>query len=724
MKSVRHLFVPALLAVLATSPASARPIPGTAPPGTERRAVTDDFFGTKVTEEYRWLEDFSDPEVQKWNETQNTHSRAFLDALPHRDAIRHRVEELSKDPSPDYSQLKWRPGTLFAMKNQPPKQQPFLVALRSPDKPSAARTLVDPNKINPKGTTAIDDYFPSGDGKLVAVALSENGSEDGDLHIFETANGRALPDVIPHFDYPTAGGSLAWARDGSGFWYTRYPRPGERPEADLHFFQQIYYHKLGTKFEDDTYSIGKEFPRIAEIALTSSGDGRYIMANVSNGDGGEHAFYVMSPPGPWVQVTRFEDKVNDAEMAEDGSLFLLSHEYSPRGKVLRLPLASPMLGKAQLAIPESDAAIEGITTTRYYLYTRDIVGGPEQVRVFNLEGAPKGLVPLKANSGVNEVVALDGDEVILHVSSYLEPPAWYRYDPSSAKVTRTGLFKTSPASFAEYEVRREFATSTGGKQVPLNIIVKKGVALNGRNPTLLTAYGGYGVNMTPGFRPKLKAWLEQGGVYVVANIRGGGEYGEEWHLDGNLTKKQHDYDDFIASAEHLVRRGYTSTPKLVIEGGSNGGLLMGAVMTQRPDLFRAVVSHVGVYDMLRVETTPNGSFNTTEYGTVKDSAQFRALLGYSPYHNVKDGTAYPSTLLLAGMHDGRVEPYMSRKFAARLQAGNTGPNPVLLRTSASSGHGIGSSLDERVGEDVDVYSFMFNQLDVDYKPVAKKLRRR
>lgn len=723
MRPVRILLAPVLFAVLAASPASARPAPGTPPPPTEKRAVTDDFFGTKVTEEYRWLEDWTDPEVQKWNEAQNANTRSFLDALPHRDALRHRVEELSKNPSADYSRLKWRAATLFAIKDQPPRQQPFLVALQSPDEPSSARILVDPNRLNPRGTTAIDDYFPSSDGKLVGVALSENGSEDGDLHIFETATGKALPDVIPHFDYPTAGGSMAWASDCSGFWYTRYPRPGERPEGDIHFFQQVYYHKLGAKYEDDAYSIGKEFPRIAEIALSTSSNGKYLMADVSNGDGGEHAFYLAAPPGPWIQVTRFEDKVTQAAMAEDGSLFLLSHLDCSRGKVLRLPLKSPMLGKATVAVPEGEPAIEGITTTRHFLYTREIVGGPEQVRVFELSGAPRGMVPLKPMAGVAEVAAMDGDDVILHASSYLEPPAWYRYAPATNKVTRTGLFKTSPASFAEYEVKREFATSKDGKKVPVNIISKKGVALSGKNPTLLYAYGGYGVNETPKFRPKLKAWLEQGGVYVTANIRGGGEYGEEWHLDGNLLNKQHDYDDFIACAEHLIRRGYTSKAKLAIEGGSNGGLLMGAVMTQRPDLFRAVVSHVGVYDMLRVETTPNGSFNTTEYGTVKDSAQFRALLGYSPYHNVRDNTAYPSTMLLAGIHDGRVEPYMSRKFAARLQAANTGTNPVLLCTSSSSGHGIGSSLDERVGQDVDVYSFIFNQLGVNYKPVAKKLRR-
>jgi len=318
---------------------------------------------------------------------------------------------------------------------------------------------------------------------------------------------------------------------------------------------------------------------------------------------------------------------------------------------------------------------------------------------------------------VAQVVRVQGDVVLFRVATYLQPPAWYRYDPAKGKATKTALFRTSPADFSDCEVKRDFAVSKDGTKVPLNIIHKKGIKLTGDNPTILYGYGGYGVSLSPSFRVGRKVWLEQGGVYVIANLRGGGEYGEAWHKAGNLTNKQNVFDDFIACARYLIEHKYTNPKKLAIEGGSNGGLLMGAALTQHPELFRAVVCHVGVLDMLRVELHPNGAFNVTEYGTVKDKKQFEALYGYSPYHHVKDGAAYPAVLFLTGENDPRVDPANSRKMAARVQSASSSRQPVLLRVSFDSGHGIGTSLKERIAQQSDVYAFLFAQLGMKYKAI-------
>jgi prolyl oligopeptidase len=689
-------------------------------PPTPRKPVTDTYHGVRITDDYRWLEDWNDPAVRKWSAAQNRHARAWLDALPHRAAIGKRVKELNSAASPDYFALRYRGGKLFALKFQPPKDQPFLITLASADEPDSAHVVLDPTRLNPKGTTTIDFYVPSPDGRLVAVSLSEGGSEEGTLHVYETATGKALDDVIPRVYGGTAGGSAAWNADGTGFYYTRYPRGTERAKEDLNFYQQIYFHKLGTPTEADTYVLGKDFPRIAEITLQTTEDGRHLLANVANGDGGEFAHYLLGPSGKWVQVTRFQDKITGAAFGQDEALYLLSRQDAPRGKVLRLPLAEPRLAEAPTIVPESTAAITGLVPTAHRLYVVDLVGGPSQIRVFDLDGKPQPAVPVKPVSSVDQVVRLRGDDVLYRNETFIDPPAWFRFDAATGKATRTGLFRTSPADFSDTEVVRVFAVSKDGTKVPLNILRRKGTKLDGQNPTILYGYGAYSISVVPRFRASRIVWLEQGGLYALANLRGGGEYGEAWHQAGNLTRKQNVFDDFFACARYLIDEKYTSPAKLAIEGGSNGGLLMGAALTQHPELFRAVVSHVGIYDMLRVELHPNGAFNVTEFGTVKDPDQFKALYAYSPYHHVKDDTAYPAVLLLTGENDARVDPHNSRKMAARLQAATSSGRPVLLRTSASSGHGVDSSLSERIAEETDVFAFLFDQLEVKYTPGPTK----
>jgi len=697
-----------------------------APPATPKRPVADQYQGVKITDDYRWLENWDDPEVKQWSAAQNARSREYLDHLPGRPAIRQMLKEALSASSAAYYDLQFRGGTLFAMKYQPPRQQPMLVALPSADDPAGAKVIFDPNASSTKGSTAVDFYVPSLDGKFVAAALSENGSEDSSAHVFEVASGKELSDVVPRVNFATAGGSLEWKGDSSGFYYTRYPQGNERPPEDANFYQQVYFHRLGTDPKQDTYVIGKEFPRIAEIQLRGSDDGHWLIAAVANGDGGEFAHFVMDPAGHWTQVTHFADRIVSVKPGPDDALYLLSRQDAPRGQILRLPLAQLDLADAKLIVPQtsgpaadesSRASIEDFVLTPGRLYVADVVGGPSRIRAFDLEGHSLPGPPLPPVSAVNQMVPTRRSDVIFSVSTYLEPSGWYRFDAATGQSVRTALVRTSPIHFDDAEVVREFATSKDGTRVPVNIIRRRATRLDGSNPTLLEAYGGYGVNMQPFFLGSFtRAWLNQGGVYAIANLRGGGEYGEEWHQAGRLTRKQNVFDDFIACAQHLVERKYTSPAHLAAIGGSNGGLLMGAAFTQRPDLFRAVVSYVGIYDMLRVELDPNGAFNVTEFGTVRDPEQFKALYAYSPYHHVEDGTAYPAILFPTGENDHRVNPMQSRKMTARLQAANSSGRPVLLRTSANAGHGIGTAADERIEEDADVLGFLFDQLGIKYSP--------
>jgi prolyl oligopeptidase len=679
-------------------------------PETPHKPVTDEYHGIKVDDPYRWLEDAKDPAVREWTAAQNRLTHATLDAIPQRPAIYEQVKKIYSEASPEYNALQARPGRIFAIKKQPPLQQPLLVMLTSVDDLATERIILDPNQLDPSGGTAIDFYVPSLDGKLAALSISKNGSERGDLYIYDVETGQPLSDVISRVQIPTGGGSFAWAENNVGVYYTRYPRPGERPDEDLDFFQQIYFHKIGQPESEDEYVIGKDFPKIAECEMETTDDGRYLLLMVKNGDGGEIAHYIRDPQGNWTQVTRFEDEAKQGLLGSDDHLYLLSRQGAPLGKILRVPLDQPSLSAAQVAVPEGSHSIQLFVPTKNYLYVTELDGGLSHLRTFDHQGKQITEVPIEPVSGIWELKHEEGDKVLFLGSSFLNPDHWSCYDPLTNAVTRTALFSSSPADFSDCEVVREFATSRDGTRVPINIIRRKGTKLDGTNPVLLYGYGGYGVSLSPFFWPRLRVWLDLGGVAVVANLRGGGEYGEAWHRAGNLTKKQNVFDDFIACAEYLVKTNYTTPQRLCIEGGSNGGLLMGAVLTQRPDLFRAAVSHVGIYDMLRVELDSNGAFNVTEFGTVANPQHFEALYDYSPYHRVNKGTPYPAVLFTAGENDGRVLAYHSRKMTALMQSASASNKPILLRTN-TSGHGIGTALDEQIAEDTDVFSFLVSQLN-------------
>jgi prolyl oligopeptidase len=682
-------------------------------PDTPKKPVVTEYHGLTVEDPYQWLENDDDSQVKAWSDAQNQRTRKYLDSLPDRTAIEKQLSDWYAKTSPSYFSLVSRPGILFAMKFQPPKQQPLLVTLASADDLKSEKIVLDPNAVDTKGATTIDWFVPSLNAKYVAVSLSTGGSEDGTLHFYETATGKPLPDTIAHVQYPTAGGSAAWNADGTGVYYTRFPRKGGRPDADLNFYQQIYFHKLGTADTDDAYSIGKDFPRIAEITLQSSREGKYILATVANGDGGDFEHFLLGLDGTWKQITQFSDQIKLARLGRDDAIYLLSRAQAPRGKILRLPLEVPELKNAAEIVPAGEAVIEQIVPSTDALYAGDLLGGPSQIRRFDLNGKNAIVISIPQISSVQEMLALENGSLLFRDVSYTSPAAWFQYSTSKTEAAKTALRSTSPVSFADIEVRREFVTSKNGTKIPLNILFKKGTKRDGQNPTLLYGYGGYGISMSPNFDFTRRLWFDRGGVYVVANIRGGGEFGEEWHRAGNLTKKQNVFDDFAAAAEYLIKEKYTRQEKLAIQGGSNGGLLMGAMITQHPDLFRAVVSSVGIYDMLRVELAPNGAFNVTEFGTVKNPEQFKALYAYSPYHHVVDGANYPAILMMTGANDGRVAPYHSRKMTARLIAANKSENPILLRTSSSAGHGIGTALNERIKQLADIHAFLFAQLGME-----------
>lgn len=707
MLRFRLLVIAAAVTVLAAKPPSR--------PSTERHPVVDRYHGTAVTDDYRWLEDVNDPAVKKWVDAQNRYTRKYLDSIPVRPAIERRLRELFTARPASYFAPTHRGGRLFALKNQPPKEQALLVTLASADDLASERVLLDPVSLASDASISIDWYEPSHDGRTVAVSLSHGGSERGDLHFYDVATGKALGEVIPRVNYGTALGSAAWNADGTGIYYTRYPREGERPAKDLDFYQQVFFHKLGTPTSEDRYEIGKDFPRIAENFLYSSSAGPWILLSMKNGDGGEVAHYIRAEDGTWKPVTAFSDAVPLAAIGSDGHLYLVSRKASPMGAILRVPLARPELATAQTVVPPGEGSIDSFVPAPRNLFVVYQAGGPSELRMFALDGTSKGKVSSLPVSTIGDVVPLDGDAVLFGNGSYLQPLNWYAFDAQSGKTRSTAWSVPTPVSFDDAEVERVMVTSRDGAKVPLNIIRRKGTKLDGTNPTLLTGYGGYGISMTPNFSTRRRLWLDAGGVWAVANIRGGGEFGESWHEQGNLTRKQNVFDDFAACARYLVDQKYTAPSQLAIEGGSNGGLLMGAALTQHPELFRVVVSHVGIYDALRSELAPNGEFNVTEFGTVKNRDHFNALHAYSPYHRVKKGARYPAILMLTGDNDPRVEPMHSRKMIARLQAASASPHPIMLRTSASTGHGAGTALSARVSQDADVWSFVFDQLGIQYK---------
>jgi prolyl oligopeptidase len=702
----------------------------TAKTDTPRVAVGTTYHGVTVTEDYRWLEDAESEETRAWTAAQNAETRAFLEGIPLCEAVRRRAEEIAKADSVAWGRHSYgegfegpqRAGTAyFVLKREPPKQQPSLVVLSDLQDTAGARVVVDPSSIDETGATTIDWFAPSPDGRLVAVSLSSNGTEDGTLHLFDSASGELVDVHIPRVHGGTAGGSLTWAGDSSGFWYTRGPAAGERPDEELPFFQEVWHHTLGESLTADRCDQPGPLadPRIVEHFLTSSPDDRWVMDQTQKGDGGEwQVFLRPQGNGEWWQVADIPDGCVQAVFGGT-ALYLLSRAGSPHGEVLRLAVREgATVAQAECVVPASDDIIEILAATERRLWLVDIDGGPSGMRVCDSDGGNVVRVDLPPVSAIGSLGALDAREVVYALESFTQPRVWWRAG-DDAVPRRTALADETPFDLSSYEVRREFATSADGTRVPMTLLSAPATPRDGSAAAMLTGYGGFAISLKPQFNPTRLLWLEQGGVYAVAHLRGGGEYGQEWHHSGRLTAKQRVFDDFVACARHLVDSGVTSNERLAIIGGSNGGLLMGAILTQHPELARVVVALVPVMDMLRAELHPNGAFVATELGTVQDPEQFQALLAYSPYHRVQDGIVYPATLLTGGEFDPRVDAYHPKKMAARLQAATSGDEPILLWVT-SGGHGVGGSLDEAVAELTNVHTFIFDRLGIVYRGEAAR----
>ena len=746
------------------------------PAKAARKPALTNYHGVVVADDYQWLEDETNAEVQSWTQTQHLMARAYLDRLPARSAIEERIEELFEHASSDYYGARAGGGVIYCLRLKPPASQAALVRIVSLST-RASEFVLNPNQLDTNGTTRIEFFQPSLDGKLVAVCLSEPGVAGGTLTVYDGGTGHRHSDVISRVSFPGGGGSVAW--DEQGFYYTRYPRVGERPESELRLFPQVYYHRLGTSEAEDRYEAGRDWPRIAQIKLKTAPDRQHLLASVAHGRGGATAHWLRLPSGHWRSLAGFEDGVTQVDFGHDPLyiewpadpfLYFLSFKPATHGRILKTPLAQPDFSHAHEIVKESEKPIQNFVLTASGLFIQYVDGGPTETHFHDFyakaeprdtkddemtgdeekedkdeaeakdseelaeetpEPAARGgwrresergarqewKVELPGLLAVQEALCVGGDLLLFRVSRYAHPPAWWSYDPIRNR-TRIGItpFGTlSAVSFSDVETLRVFATSKDGTRVPMSIVRRKGIRLTGDNPTLLTGASGFGVSLAPGFDFTRRVWLDQGGLIAVANVRGGGEYGESWHWAGSLTNKQSAFDDFIACAEFLIRSNYSNPGKLAIQDVGEPGPLMGAALTQRPDLFRAVVTQAGEFDLLRAELEPEGAYRTGEFGSTAQLDQFRALHAYSPYHHVVNRTAYPGVLLMPG-EEADLD---SRKMVARLQTASSSRHPVLLRAGDSDGAAGRHGFAERLAKLVDIYSFLFDQLGVEYSQVAR-----
>jgi prolyl oligopeptidase len=673
-------------------------------PDSRSTGLIETLHGEAIADPYRWLEDGDAPETRLWTERQNELTESYLAAVPAREQIRGRLGELLSigvlgTPTPVR-------GRYFYVRRDGRQNQPVLYWRQGFE--GADRVAVDPNGLNEVGTTALDWYYPSEDGRLLAYGLSENGNEESVLHLLDLDSGRHLADRIPRM----RAASLAWLPDGSAFYYSRYPAQDEVPAGEEHYHRAIYYHRLGTDPADDPLvyrPVQKEYWPGASL----SPDGRWLLIEVARTfDQIDLYLRDLVSDGPLVPVAVNLPASFEGEVAH-GRLFIRTNLDAP---TYRLYVADPehpeREGWREIVEARPDAVLEGAVVAGHRLALTYLERASSRLRITDLEGEPVQDVLLPALGSLFGVGAeWDGEELFYGFSSYTVPPSVYRIDLSTGS---SALWRRVEADIdpTQFEVRQVSYDSRDGTAVSMFLVHRAGLPLNGENPTYLTGYGGFNISMTPSFSRSLLLWLEHGGVVAIPNIRGGGEYGERWHQAGILASKQNSFDDFIGAAEWLIAQGYTRPERLAAAGGSNGGLLVGAVLTQRPDLFRAVLVQVPLLDMLRYHRFLIARLWIPEYGSADDPVQFRWLHQYSPYHRVRDGVAYPAVLLATAESDTRVDPMHARKMAARLQAATSTNRPILLRLESRAGHGAGKPLSKVLDELTDSWTFVFSELGV------------
>jgi prolyl oligopeptidase len=672
-------------------------------PETKRTDQVDDFFGNRVADPYRWMEDLNTPDVAEWVKQEKAITEQYFSQLGMRAHFKSRITELWNYPKVS---IPFRVGgRLYYARNSGLQRQSVFYTRSSLGAPG--RVVLDPNTLSADGSIALAGFSPSPDGRYLAYGISEGGADWRTLLVRELETGKQLTDTVRWLK----GGGMSWTKDGKGFYYSRFPQPeaGKQLQNAIRD-EKIYYHRIGTAQSQDALIYERPDHPDWFVGGGVSEDGRYLVVFVNRGTESQNRLYIADlgdPKQPKIDapIKPLFDK-GDASYSPIGNvgstIYLLTDRDAPRSKVVAFDLASPE--DWRIVVPERADAIDQIAMYKGGIAVNYLEDVKAHVRLFALDGKAIGDLTLP---GIGSLQGLstreDTPEIFYGFTSPLYPTTAFRYDPITKKSTP---FEAPKLTFdaTQYETRALFATSKDGTRVPLFVTMKKGLALDGNNPAMLYGYGGFNISTTPAFRPDVLAWLEQGGIWATASMRGGSEYGEAWHKAGMFEKKQNVFDDFIAAAEYLVNEKYTSPAKLGIMGGSNGGLLVGAVEEQRPDLFAVALPAVGVMDMLRYHKFTGGGAWATEYGSADDSTAFQYLVKYSPVHNVKPGTCYPATLITTADHDDRVVPSHSFKFAATMQAAQGCAKPVLIRVETQGSHGYRPT-DKRIAELADEWAF-------------------
>jgi prolyl oligopeptidase len=677
-------------------------------PPTRKVDTVDEIHGTRVADPYRWLEDDNSAETKAWVTAQNEVTFGFMDRIPQRRDIRGRLADLwnfERTGAPQEFGGKW-----FFTHNTGLQNQSVLKVAGSLREDG--RLLLDPNTLSKDGTVALANFRPSEDGKLLGYSISRGGSDWNEIFVRDVATGK---DTGDHLKWVKFSG-ISWAKDGNGFYYSRYDAPAEGAAlTQTNEFQKLCFHKIGTPQSEDVVIYERRDKPRWGFGGGLTEDGKYLVIHVSEGTDPKNRFFYRPTDGDRVIELLADADASYDFIGNDGSLFFFRTDLdAPRQRIIGIDVEMPERASWKEIIPQSKDLLKEASLVGGKLIVTYLRDAKSAIAVHELSGAKIRDVVLP---GIGSAGGFSGRKDDTHAfysfTGFTDPGAIYRYDLESGEST---LWKRPEVDFegSAYETRQVFVPSKDGTKVPVFLVHKKGIELDGSHRTLLTGYGGFNISITPGFSVARAVWLERGGILAVANLRGGGEYGSEWHLAGTRLRKQNVFDDFIASAEWLVKEKYTSPQKLAIQGGSNGGLLVGACMTQRPDLFGAALPAVGVMDMLRFHKFTIGWAWEKDYGSAEDPEEFRALLRYSPYHVLKPGTRYPATLVTTADHDDRVVPAHSFKFAARLQEcqAEDGP-PVLIRIDTSAGHGAGTSLAKMIDRTADEWAFLEKVLVVE-----------
>ena len=672
-------------------------------PQIKRVEVADTLHGRVIPDPYRWLENIDDPAVGKVIEEQNRLTRFYLDNIPERKEIEKRITQLWNYPKVS---VPYKKGTkYFTVRNDGLQNQSALYVQEGLN--GIPEVLIDPNTFSQDGNISMDWWYPSEDGSLVAYGVSQSGNEQSILQVRQVDTKKDLGDTIPGCRFS----SLSWSKDGQGFFYTRFPEPGTSPKGEENYNQKVFYHGLGENPDNDQLVF--EYPRQKEVLfqVDLSEDGSYLVVYASIGSSDYNDIYVkdLTQSGDFVHLIQGLKATYLGQIIGD-TFYLQSNDGAPNFKIVAINLKRPEERNWKVLVPEQGELIQYFKIVNRKLSVGYLHNATSQLKIFSLQGEFEAEIGLPGLGSLGDLSGKwDEDELFLGFSSFVNPPAIFRYDFNRRALIehyRTPI----DINVSDYETKQVWYQSKDGSKVSMFIVHRKGLKLDGNNPALLTGYGGFTVSITPNFTGSRFWWLENGGVYATPNLRGGGEYGEEWHKTGMLDQKQNVFDDFIAAAEYLIKNGYTNSKKLAISGGSNGGLLVGACLVQKPELFGAVICSVPLLDMLRYHKFLIARYWIPEYGSADDPGQFDFIYDYSPYQHVKEGVAYPAALIQTGESDSRVHPMHAIKMAAVLQKASAGEAPILLQVETKAGHGQGKPTSKRIGDAVDTYCFLAWQL--------------